>query len=315
VPRRVHCLDPFGLLATSWLIRTAIVWSIGGFSLSNRSNPHASSTGHAYAGVAWLDARYEASRAAYESQVRMAGLQPGWHVLDAGCGSGSYLPLLAELVGPTGQLSALDLAEENIATVEERLQGWGLDGRVSTCVGSVVALPYPDDSFDAVWCANTSQYLTDAELEAALGELGRVVRPGGLIAIKESDATRMQVMPAPVGIMLRAYLAGARAGGVVEGGMIRAASLPAWLRRAGLTNIRRHTTLLEHAAPLSGFPRHQWWSLLGFLAERTADADVPHEDRAFWAPLREGGPRDRLLDDPDFSGCEGNTLAVGTVPG
>ncbi len=283
--------------------------------MSNESRPHASSTGHAYAGAAWLDARYESSRAAYESQVRMVGFQPGWHVLDAGCGSGSYLPILAELVEPTSQLSALDLDDENIATVEDRLRGWGLDGRISTCVGSVLALPYQDDSFDAVWCANTTQYLNDAGFGVALDELTRVVRPGGLIAIKESDATRMQVMPAPVGIMLRAYLAGARAGGVVEGGMIRAADLPARLRRSGLANVRRHTTLLEHSAPLSGFPRHQWSSLLGFLAERATDAGVSAEDLSFWAPLRESGPRDMLLDDPDFYGCEGNTLAVGTVPG
>lgn len=287
--------------------------SPGVFSMSNPTSTHTSSTGQVFTGAAWLDARYESSRAAYESQVRAAGFQPGWHVLDAGCGSGSYLPVLAELVGPAGQLSALDLAGENIATVEDRLQGWGLEGRVSTCVGSVLALPYRDASFDAVWCANTSQYLTDAEFGVALKELIRVVRPGGIVAIKESDATRMQVMPAPVGIMLRAYLAGARSGAGIEGGLIRAAELPSWLRRANLAEIRRYTTLLEHSAPMSGFPRDQWRSLLEFLAERTAQTGVSPEDRAFWASLQDGDVLEKLLDDPNFYGCEGNTLAVGTV--
>src|SRR3712207_7490508 len=48
------------------------------------------------------------------------GIAPGWRVLDAGCGSGSYLSLLAGIVGPLGYVQALDLASDNVALVEER---------------------------------------------------------------------------------------------------------------------------------------------------------------------------------------------------
>ncbi len=283
--------------------------------MSTSSTPHSSSGGHAFAGVGWLDARYESSRVAYEAQVREVGFRPGWHVLDAGCGSGAFLPLLAELVGPTGQLTAVDVASENVATVNDRVTGWDFGGQVKTEVGSVVALPFADGTFDAVWCANTSQYLTDIELRAALAELIRVVRPGGLVAIKESDATLFRVIPAPVGIMLRAYVAGSQSGGIVERGMIRAAELPTWFRRAGMAHIRRSSTLLEHSTPLPEFSRQQWASLFDLLSERTAGADVPAEDRAFWSSLRQTQGLDEFLNNPDFYCCEGNTLVVGQVTG
>ncbi|CAA9556724.1 MAG: hypothetical protein AVDCRST_MAG18-735 [uncultured Thermomicrobiales bacterium] len=79
-------------------------------------------------------------------------------------------------------------------------------------VGRVLALPYPDASFDAVWFANTSQYLTDDELMTALAEFRRVVRPGGLVAVKEHAGALTAIMPAPPGVTLRGYAAWAAAG-------------------------------------------------------------------------------------------------------
>ena len=139
------------------------------------SGPHATSAGHAQSSSLWLDVRYETNRTAYEAQVHAVGLQPGWRVLDAGCGGGgAFLPLLVTVVGPHGRVEALDLAPENIAVVNERVVRSGLGAQVTAQIGSVLALPYPSGSFDAVWCANTTQYLSDAELAVALGEL----RPG-----------------------------------------------------------------------------------------------------------------------------------------
>src|SRR5258707_11703351 len=108
-------------------------------------------------------------------------VQPVWRVLIAGCVRVNDVPLIAEAVGPTGAIAALDLAPENIVTVTQSVAIWGLATPVTTHVGSIVALPFPNDAFDAVWCANTTQYLTDDELTTTLGEFRRVVRPGGLV--------------------------------------------------------------------------------------------------------------------------------------
>jgi 2-polyprenyl-3-methyl-5-hydroxy-6-metoxy-1,4-benzoquinol methylase len=60
------------------------------------------STGHAQSSADWLDLHFEDCRPEYEAMLRSVGIAPGWRVLDAGCGGGAFLPLLAELVGPGG---------------------------------------------------------------------------------------------------------------------------------------------------------------------------------------------------------------------
>ena len=274
---------------------------------------HASSTGQAMTGVGWLDVHFESFRPEYEAQLRAVGIQSGWRVLDAACGSGSFLPWLAELVGPTGRLAALDLAPDNVAATEGRLAGWGLPCPVAMQVGTVLDLPYPDASFDAVWFANTAQYLTDDELATALAEFRRVVRPGGLVAVKESDLIR--VLPAPPGLVLHHLELTAKGGNRQRQGVLRNATLPDWLRRAGLGSVQRRTTLMPRAAPLPPATRQLCRSYLGMYAAEAVALDLPAADHACWASLRDPAALERLLDDPDFYFGEGNILVVGRVPG
>jgi 2-polyprenyl-3-methyl-5-hydroxy-6-metoxy-1,4-benzoquinol methylase len=103
---------------------------------------HSSSTGHAMAASNWLDAHFRFAQPEYEAQARMVGIRPGWRVLDAGCGGGSFLPLLAELVGPGGMLTALDLAPENVSTVEALAANGALACPVEAHIGGVTALPF-----------------------------------------------------------------------------------------------------------------------------------------------------------------------------
>lgn len=281
--------------------------------MSGVSQPEASSTGQAHSASPWLDARYEVNRAAYEAQVSLVGFEPGWHVLDAGSGSGSFLTQLAELTGPNGQLEAFDLAPDNIAVIEERRQTWDFAPRLSTRTGSILELPYQDATFDAVWCANTTQYLSDDELTVALSELKRVVRPGGKVAVKESDSSLFRLLPGPPGIVSRTYAALARNGNDIAHGTLRGAELPQWLRSAGFVDIRRHSTLLEFSAPLNSAVRRQWRSLLDILSSQSQDLELHPEDAEFWMKLRDGENVETLLDSPDFYFCEGNTLAIGRV--
>jgi ubiquinone/menaquinone biosynthesis C-methylase UbiE len=160
------------------------------------SHSHATtSTGHALAEASYLDSHFLTCQPEYEAMLRSVGIQPGWHVLDAGCGGGSFLPLMAELVGANGKISVLDFAPENVAAVEAQVKSDKFPCMVEARVGSVTALPYEDNIFDAVWNANVSQYFTDQELPTILAEFRRVVRVGGLVAVKEAEATNWQTQP------------------------------------------------------------------------------------------------------------------------
>jgi SAM-dependent methyltransferase len=245
--------------------------------------------------------------------LRSVGLRPGWRVLDAGCGSGSYVPLIAEAVGPAGAIDALDLAPENVALAARRAADWGLATPIEARVGSLLALPYADDAFDAVWCANTVGYLTDDELARALAEFRRVVRPGGLVAIKEFDGTMHRVLPAPTYAITHLIELGARSGVARDAGVVRTPTLAAQLRRAGLTGVRMWTTSVERSAPLGPPERQFLGDILAYFAPLGLRHPVPAEDRAFWARLTDPAERERLLDDPDFHYYEGQVLAIGTV--
>lgn len=277
------------------------------------SHVHAASTGQPLTGAGWLDVHFEACRPEYEAMLCSVGLQPGWRVLDAGCGSGSYLPLIAEAVGPTGSLVALDLAEDNVATVLDRASSWQLPAPLEVRAGDVAALPFPNDRFDAVWCAATAQYLADDELAAALAEFRRVVRPGGLVALKDYDATLPRFLPAPVNSFTHFYEAGARSGVAQYRGALRTPSLGMWLRRAGLADVRMRTTLVERSAPLRPAERQFWGDLLAYFAPLASRHALSAEDRALWDRLTDPAERERLLDDPAFYCCEGHVVAVGTV--
>jgi len=178
----------------------------------------------------------------------------------------------------------------------------------------VLALPYPDDAFDAVWFANTSQYLTDDELATALAELRRVVRPGGLVAVKEHDPTLTHFRPAPPGCFLRGAQQDAGRGSIQAQGVLRAPTLPGRLRAAGLVAVWQRSTLIERAAPLDPATRAHRTALLTFLAGRSATFDLPPADQDLWARLRDPAALDAFLDDPDCALIEGNILTVGTVP-
>jgi SAM-dependent methyltransferase len=279
--------------------------------------PHTTSAGVASSTADWLDAHFEFARPEYEAQLRAVGLQPGWRVLDAGCGGGSFLPWIADLVGPSGRIAALDLTPENVAVIERRVAGWSLPCPVEARVGDVLALPYPDGHFDAVWFANTSQYLDDDQLLATLAEFRRVVRPGGLVALKESTGP-IPIHPLPPLLQLRLLEAAGRSegpmGAIIRVGTGRNPFLRRWLERAGLVEVWQRPTAIERWAPFAPLERRMMLEAMGLFAMMAGRVDVSAEDRATWVRLSDPDSPAHPANDPEGYHHEGNILAVGREP-
>jgi arsenite methyltransferase len=273
---------------------------------------HTSSTGHAMATGDWLDLHFETNRPEYEAILRTVGFQPGSHVLDAGCGGGPFLPLLAAIVGAAGRIAALDLAPENVATVEARLADGDLPCPVEVQVGGLTALPYPDATFDGVWCANVSQYLSDEDLAAAVAEFRRVTRPGGLVAIKESESPVMYFGSRDPLLLHRFREAGLRASDGRVPGTWRGPGLRTWLNAAGLADVRVRTTVIERQHPLRPVERQFFVSGWRAFAATAASRDLSPEDQAEWA--WHDAHAEEWVSRPDYYFREGNVLAVGRVP-
>ena len=109
-------------------------------------------------------------------------LLPGENVLDIGCGPGFMAQELLPIVGPAGKVSAIDVNEGAIALARARCVA---HSNVEFQSANVTALPYLDSSFDAVVSTQVYEYVRD--LNAALRELYRVLRPGGRAVIMDTD--------------------------------------------------------------------------------------------------------------------------------
>ena len=119
-------------------------------------------------------------------------LRAGLAVLDVGCGPGTITLDLARLVAPAPVLG-IDRAEDVLAAAREQA---ALDGvaNVSFAVGDVYALDLPDDSVDVVHAHQVLQHVSDPV--AALREMRRVCRPGGVVAARDADYAAMTWFPA-----------------------------------------------------------------------------------------------------------------------
>ena len=111
-------------------------------------------------------------------------LDAGDRVLDLGCGEGRHA-ITAYLLADV-HVTGLDLAEDDLATARARLAEFG--GADATqrksCTfakASGLAIPFPDDHFDKVICAEVLEHVPD--YERMLAEIKRVLKPGGLLAV------------------------------------------------------------------------------------------------------------------------------------
>ncbi|RDG38384.1 class I SAM-dependent methyltransferase [Streptomyces corynorhini] len=123
------------------------------------------------------DRRFPDDAPAYAAAVAALGPRPGDSVLDAGCGTGRALAPLRAAVGERGRVLGADLTPEMLgAAVRAGRAGSGL-----LLLADVTRLPLRDRVLDAVFGAGLIGHLPDPERD--LGELARVVRPGGRLAL------------------------------------------------------------------------------------------------------------------------------------
>ena len=126
----------------------------------------------------------------------LPALVPGRSLLDVGCGPGTITIDLAARILP-GVVVGLDRSEQVIEVARESAHDAGATN-VTFDVGDIYELPYANDSFDVVHAHQVLQHLTDPV--AALREMRRVARPGGLVAVRESDYSAMTWYPPSAGL-------------------------------------------------------------------------------------------------------------------
>ncbi len=120
-----------------------------------------------------------------EPLIAPAQIGEGHAVVDYGCGPGHLAVELARRVGSTGKVWALDINREFLERTRARAEREGLADRVSAKLVEKERLPIPDRTVDRVVCKNVLEYVDDPG--ATIREFHRVLRPGGIAHVSDSD--------------------------------------------------------------------------------------------------------------------------------
>lgn len=118
-----------------------------------------------------------------EKVVGWMDIRPGLQVLELGPGPGTFTFAAAKRAGPEGQVYAVDIQPQMIAKLEAEIKRRGVSN-VSPKVASAYELPLPDQSVDRAFMITVLCEIPDRQ--RALGEIKRVLKPDGLLAVGEA---------------------------------------------------------------------------------------------------------------------------------
>lgn len=180
-------------------------------------------------------------------------LRPGDEVLDVGCGPGTITLDLAARVHP-GTVTGVDASAPVVAAAEARRAEAGATN-VTFREGDVYALDFATGRFDVVHAHQVLQHLSDPV--AAVTEMGRVLRPAGLLAVRDSDYGAFAWAPADTRLDRWSALyheVTRRNGAEADAGR----HLLGWVQAAGFPDARATSSTWTFADPGS----RAWWGQL-----------------------------------------------------
>jgi ubiquinone/menaquinone biosynthesis C-methylase UbiE len=214
-------------------------------------------------------------RAAKRRTYELLALRPGERVLDVGCGAGDDVRALADIVGPAGYAAGIDASQTMIDAARQR----AADSSVVAdfLVGDAENLNFADGSFDACRADRVLQHVTTPS--KAVGQMARVLRPGGRVVVFEPDNGGLMI-DAPDKEVTRRITA--FRGDVVRTGWI-GRQLPRLFKSAGLMDV----TVEVLPSPRTDYEHTNASLRLDYYAQRAAEAGVISPDEAArWSESR-----------------------------
>lgn len=162
-------------------------------------------------------------------------------VLDAGCGTGDDVRALSAIVGDGGKVRGIDASAALIGEAIKR----GVPGNAAFQVARAEALPYDDETFDAVRAERVLQHTADPQMAAH--EFYRVLRPGGTVFALDQDWETLAIAGAPEETTSRIKAAFVRSVPHPRTGR----ELRGLLRRAGFASVTLAPSVAMPALPIA----------------------------------------------------------------
>jgi len=201
-------------------------------------------------------------------------LRPGQDLLDVGCGPGTITADLSARVAP-GVVVGLDAAASVVAEARSLSAG---RSAATFLVGDLFVLPFADDTFDVVHAHQVLQHV--GRPVEAMREMRRVCRPGGIVAVRDSDYPQMTWFPDD-DALARAFDAYGTMTRINGANWDAGRRLLSWALAAGFTDVLPSASAWCFATP----EERTWWGELwaerftrSALAEQLLGHGVVAED-------------------------------------
>jgi ubiquinone/menaquinone biosynthesis C-methylase UbiE len=205
--------------------------------------------------VDWLVTHHRGKAPERELMIRDLQIKPGSLVIDAGCGPGLWIPLLARTIGSEGRIIGVDISAEALVTAHRRGAGKWYQSQVQYKQATLEQLPVAPGSAHLIFSANVSQYLPDPVYTFAA--MGQYLVPGGRLAIKDIDFGTMRFYNIDPGLQARVLQARERweqvridQGYSFEDSWV-GSKLAGYLRAAGYEDVEEKSYLIRRQYPLS----------------------------------------------------------------
>ena len=115
--------------------------------------------------------------------ANLASIQPGEQALDVGCGTGTLAMEVARRVGATGRVTGIDPGTQQIARARSKAARRNVP--IKFQIGVIEQIPFPDQTFDVVLSTLMMHHLPAPLKRLGLGEIARVLKPGGRLVIAD----------------------------------------------------------------------------------------------------------------------------------
>jgi len=239
-------------------------------------------------------------------------LSEGSHGLDNACGIGLQAIMLAEEVGSNGYVTGLDISMEILDTGRKIIDDAGLSDRVYLRQGDIAALPFENKTFDWALSIDGVGYGPGNTLHY-LGEMKRVVRSGGMIAVTAWSSEKLL----PGYPELEARL-GATSPGIApfisgKDPALHLSRTLGQLRKLGLTETAAKTYAGSVFAPLDETSRRALVSLFE-MRWPNVESELSQRDIDEFKRLCSPDSRDFILNIPEYYAFFTYTAFRGTKP-
>jgi ubiquinone/menaquinone biosynthesis C-methylase UbiE len=115
--------------------------------------------------------------------ISALNLQPGSKVMEIGFGTGNGLIELLESMGGEGKVTGLDISKGMRDVALGKIEAKEMTKSIDLVIGSALELPFPDNSFDAVFMSFTLELFENDEIPAVLGGIKQVLKPRGALGV------------------------------------------------------------------------------------------------------------------------------------